>query len=188
MEFLTPQQVLHAYTIGVFPMANPEEENTIYWYEPMERGIIPLDGLKVSKSLKATLKKGKYEVRMNTAFRQIMEACADREDTWISEEIIDVYTELHEAGWAHSVECWDEDGLVGGLYGVSIKYAFFGESMFHRKTDASKVALVHLVAWLKENQFKLLDTQYLNDHLASLGGIAISQEEYKILLADALRD
>lgn len=188
MQFFSAEQVLHGYSLGVFPMAHPEEDNAIYWYEPEMRGIIPLNGLKVSKNLARTIRKGVFEVRMNTAFREVMEACANREETWISEEIIDIYTELHEKGWAHSVECWQDNKLVGGLYGIAMGRAFFGESMFHRVTDASKVALVYLVSWMKANGFTLLDTQYLNSHLASLGGIEIPKEEYQKRLKEALSE
>ena len=185
---LQPQEVLFGYSIGIFPMAHPEEENALYWYEPQLRGIIPLDQLKISKSLTQTLKSNKYIVTFNTAFEEVIRACGQRDDTWISEEIIDVYCRLHEMGHAISIETRNKKGeLVGGLYGVVMGKAFFGESMFHTATDASKVALVSLVNWMKQNQMTLLDTQYLTDHLRSLGGKEVSKEEYKQLLREALQ-
>jgi leucyl/phenylalanyl-tRNA--protein transferase len=187
MDFLSPAQVIHGYQIGVFPMAHPEEENTIYWYEPTLRGILPLKGMRVSKSLRKRIEREEFEVSMNQDFAAVIDACSLREETWISEEIKRVYTELHKAGWAHSVECRKDGQLVGGLYGVAIGRAFFGESMFHTATDASKVALYYLVEWLKGNDFELLDMQYLTPHLESLGGIEIPQEEYLKLLEKALK-
>lgn len=187
MEQITPDMVLYAYSIGVFPMANQEENNEIFWVEPEFRGILPLDQLKVSKSLKQTLRSGKYYVTINKDFNAVMRGCANRSETWISEEIIDVYTQLHEMGYAFSFETWNTTHeLVGGLYGVAMGRAFFGESMFSTQTDASKVALYVLVNWMKENQLQLLDTQYITDHLKSLGAIEIPKEEYKKLLAEAL--
>lgn len=182
---LTPNQVLYAYTVGMFPMADPEEGDAIYWHEPVMRGIMPLDGLKVSKSLRKRLAGNEFEVTLNKCFAKVMKACAKREETWISAEIIRVYTKLHKAGWAHSIEVWKEGELVGGLYGVSIERAFFGESMFHTATDASKVALVYLVNWLLENGFELLDMQFLTPHLQSMGGIELPQEKYLELLKKA---
>lgn len=187
MEFLTPSQVIHGYSMGIFPMAVPEEENLIYWFEPKKRGIMPLDGLKVSKSLKKRIDKQEFHVTMNKDFKGVVKACSERKETWISEDIQAVYAELHETGWAHSVECWQEGQLVGGLYGVAIKKAFFGESMFHKKTDASKVALFYLIEWLRGNGFDLLDMQYLTDHLASMGGIEITQKKYLTLLNNAIK-
>jgi leucyl/phenylalanyl-tRNA--protein transferase len=187
MEQITPDMVLYAYSIGVFPMANPDENNEIFWVEPEFRGIIPLDEFKVSKSLKQTLRSGKYYVTINQSFESVMRGCANRTETWISEEIIDVYKQLHEMGYAFSVETWNTNHeLVGGLYGVAIGKAFFGESMFSTQTDASKVALYVLVNWMRENHLQLLDTQYITDHLKSLGAIEITKEEYKKLLAEAL--
>ncbi|MBI1221216.1 MAG: leucyl/phenylalanyl-tRNA--protein transferase [Bacteroidetes bacterium] len=188
MNFLTPSQVIQGYTMGVFPMAHPEEDNTIYWYEPKMRGILPLDGLKVSKSLRKRINKHEFKVTLNEAFDEVMKSCARRDETWISEEIRQVYGELHKSGWAHSIECWKDGNLVGGLYGVAIKRAFFGESMFHLATDASKVALYYLVEWLKGNKLELLDMQYLTPHLESLGGIEISQKEYLERLSRAMRE
>lgn len=184
---LTPEQVLYGYGIGIFPMAHEEENNTIYWYEPELRGIIPLDGLKISKSLKQTLRSKKFNVSLNTCFEEVMRACADRSERWISEEIISVYCQLHKMGYAHSIEVTNADNnLVGGLYGVSLGKAFFGESMFHKERDTSKVALVYLVEWLNANQFTLLDTQYITDHLRTLGAIEIPKEAYLSLLKEAI--
>lgn len=187
MNFLTPSQVIQGYTMGVFPMAHPEEMNTIYWYEPKMRGIMPLNGFKLSKSLRKRIEREEFEVSIDSDFSAVIEACAKRDQTWISEEIREVYTQLHEDGWAHSVECRQNGELVGGLYGVAIKRAFFGESMFHKVTDASKVALFYLIEWMKENHFELLDMQYLTPHLASLGGVEITQKRYLTLLNRALK-
>ena len=184
---LTAQQVLHGYTIGVFPMAHADEEYKIFWYEPEKRGIIPLDGLKVSKSLKQTLRSKKFHFTINQDFEKTIRACARTENVWISEEIISVYCELHEMGFALSFETRNEyNELVGGLYGVAIHKAFFGESMFHIERDASKAALVFLIEWMKSNGFILLDTQYTTQHLKSLGAIEIEKVEYLKLLNHAL--
>lgn len=188
MGTLTAEQVLHGYTMGIFPMADSDENDLIYWYEPRMRGIIPLDGFKVSKSLKQTLKSGKFTISINRRFEQVMRHCANRKERWISEEIIRVYTELHQMGYAYSFEALNaQDELVGGLYGVAMGKAFFGESMFHLERDASKVALFYLVEWMKLKEMELLDTQYLTDHLKSLGGIEITQQQYLELLLKALQ-
>lgn len=188
MEDISPDMVLYAYSIGVFPMANNDEENSIYWVEPELRGIIPLDEFKVSKSLKQTLRSGKYRVTINQNFEGVMRGCANREETWISEKIIEVYCHLAETGYGFSFETWnDKNELVGGLYGVAMGKAFFGESMFSTQTDASKVALYCLVQWMKEHHFMLLDTQYITDHLKSMGAIEIDRAAYLALLADADR-
>ncbi|MEI6594025.1 MAG: leucyl/phenylalanyl-tRNA--protein transferase [Bacteroidota bacterium] len=184
---LTAQQVLHGYTLGVFPMAHADENFKIYWYEPEVRGIIPLDGLKVSKSLKQTLRSKKFHFTINQDFEKTIRSCSRNDNVWISEEIISVYCELHEMGYAFSFETRNEyDAIVGGLYGVAIGKAFFGESMFHIERDASKAALVFLVEWLKANGFKLLDTQYTTSHLKSLGAIDIEKEDYLKLLNEAI--
>jgi leucyl/phenylalanyl-tRNA--protein transferase len=186
-DMLTPEMVLQGYSMGIFPMADSDDLNSIYWYEPQMRGIIPLHGLKISKSLKQTLRSGRFTVTINNDFEAVMQHCADRESRWISQEIIDVYVELHRLGFGFSFETRNrQNELVGGLYGIALGRAFFGESMFHLERDASKVALVGLVDWMNTNGFTLLDTQYLTDHLKSLGGIEIPQQEYLKLLLDAL--
>ena len=150
----------------------------IHWFSPEQRGIIPLDGLKISRSLRQTLRKNIFEIRIDSDFEKTIRACAEREDIWISEIIVQSYLNLHRHGFAHSVECWNNNTLVGGLYGVAIGGAFFGESMFSRMNDASKTALVALVQQLNEKGFVLLDTQYVNSHLATLGCVEIPKEEY----------
>jgi leucyl/phenylalanyl-tRNA--protein transferase len=178
------EALLNAYANGVFPMA---EEGEILWFSPERRGLIPLDSrFRIPHGLRRTLKRGLYEVRWNTAFREVMLACAERKETWIDEVILESYCALHEEGFAHSVECWDADGLQGGLYGVALPGVFFGESMFHRKTDASKVALVALVETLREKNFHLLDTQWMTEHLRQFGGYELPRCEYLTQLQAAL--
>ena len=178
------EALLNAYANGVFPMA---EDGEILWFSPERRGLIPLDSrFRIPHGLRRTLKRGIYEVRWNTAFREVMLACAERKETWIDEVILESYCALHEEGFAHSVECWDADGLQGGLYGVALAGVFFGESMFHRKTDASKVALVALVASLREKNFQLLDTQWMTDHLRQFGGYELPRRQYLAQLQAAL--
>jgi len=187
---LTPKILLRAYASGIFPMAENRHDKELFWVDPEMRGIIPLDGLHISKSLKKTLKRAPFEVRFNHDFKQVIEACAaegsGRQETWINDEIIRLYTQLYMMGHVHSVECWRDGKLAGGLYGVSLKGGFFGESMFHRDRDASKVALVHLVAHLKRCGFVLLDTQFVTDHLTTLGAIEVPREEYHLMLDHAL--
>lgn len=185
MNILTPELLIMAYQQGYFPMAEPDGE--MYWHSPDPRAIIPLDHVHISRSLRKTVAKGIYETRIDTAFQEVVINCAEREETWISDEIIDAYTRLHELGFAHSVEAWYEDRLVGGLYGVSLGGAFFGESMFAQMSDSSKVAFVHLVEHLRHQGFILLDSQYLNAHIASFGGIEIPRNEYLSRLAVATR-
>jgi leucyl/phenylalanyl-tRNA---protein transferase len=182
---LEPGTLLAAYRQGLFPM--PYDKRRIAWFSPARRGIIPLDGLRVSRSLRRSM--SRYEVRTDTRFRAVMEACADpaRKGGWINRDFVDAYARLHELGWAHSVETYDDSGrLVGGLYGVRIERLFAGESMFHRATDASKVALVHLVEWLRDVGAELLDVQWTTPHLESLGAIDISRDEYLRRLASAV--
>jgi len=182
MNALDPNIVLYAYTQGVFPMAHPEEDNAIYWHEPH----MPLDAFRVSKNLAREFRSGKFEFSIDHDFGAVLRACAARDETWISEEIIEVYQALHEMGYAHSFEVWKDEQLVGGLYGVAMGRAFFGESMFHRVTNASKLALVFLVEYLRQQGFVLLDTQFQTEHLAQFGAVEIPQAEYMKLLAEAL--
>jgi leucyl/phenylalanyl-tRNA--protein transferase len=185
--FLTPELLLSAYAQGMFPMAH--EDGRIYWHAPDPRAILPLDRLHTSRSLRRHIRRGLYEVRFNTAFAEVILACSaapGREHTWISEEIIEAYIWLHELGFAHSVETWLADELIGGLYGVALRGLFAGESMFSRRPDASKVALYHLVNRLKERGFVLLDVQYQTEHLERLGGIEVPGWYYRELLRDAL--
>lgn len=183
---LTPELVLRGYCCGVFPMS--DASGRIAWYGADPRCIIELDQLHVSHSLRKTLARGVFETRVNSAFARVMAACADRpERTWISAEIVRVYTQLHRLGFAHSVESWKDGQLVGGLYGVAIGGAFFGESMFHRATDASKVALVRLVERLRARGFVLLDSQWTTPHLERMGATEISAQEYEQRLEAALK-
>lgn len=179
-EIIPPEVLLNAYAQGVFPMA---EEGEIVWVSPRMRGIIPLDDrFHIPRGVRKSLGKKPFEIRYDTAFREVMLGCAERESTWIDGVILESYCRLHELGYAHSVECWDAEGLQGGLYGVSLGKAFFGESMFSRKTDASKIALVALVSRLREQGYGLLDTQWMTDHLRTFGGVEIRQEIYLNLL------
>lgn len=185
-EMIPAEVLLGAYAEGVFPMA---EDGEILWFSPEKRGVIPLDErFHISKGLRRALKKDPFEVRMDTAFRATMEGCAAREETWIDEVIYDSYENLFKLGFAHSVESWDSDGLQGGLYGVALGKVFFGESMFSRKTDASKIALVHLVEFLRVNDFTLLDTQWMTDHLRQFGGHELPREVYLEHLRDGLEE
>lgn len=183
---ITPDLLLSAYSIGLFPMAEERDSPDLHWVEPERRGVFPLDGIIVSKSLAKTLRSDRFEIVADRAFAQTMEACAEREKTWINDEILALYCALHAQGRAHSVEVREDGALVGGLYGVSLGAGFFGESMFHRARDASKVALAHLVARLRLGGYRLLDTQFLTPHLASLGAVEISRGEYRRRLAAAL--
>ena len=183
---ISPELLIYAYSTGVFPMAEHREDACVVWIEPEKRGILPLDGFHVSRSLRRVINKGVFEIKTDTAFKDVMLSCADREETWINDQILDAYCILFDLGIAHSVECWRNDMLVGGLYGVSLGGAFFGESMFSKETNASKVALCALVERLKAGGFTLLDTQFLTSHLARFGGIEISGKEYLSLLNAAL--
>ena len=187
---LTPEILLRAYAEGLFPMAERRGDPTLYWISPDKRGIIPLDGFHVPRRLARTMRGNVFEVTSDRCFRQVMEACAapapGRTESWINDEILRLYTALHASGHAHSVECWRDGELAGGLYGVRLGAAFFGESMFSRHRDASKVALVHLVEGLKRGGFALLDTQFITAHLARFGAIEIPRERYLLKLHDAL--
>ena len=181
---IPPEVLLQGYRLGVFPMAM--EDGTIEWFSPDKRGILPLDGFHIPHGLRRTLRKHEFEVRIDTAFEHVMRRCAERAETWISREIAASYLRLHELGYAHSVETWCEGQIAGGLYGVAIGGAFFGESMFHEVTDASKVALHALVARLRQQHFALLDTQWLTPHLRQFGGVEISRRQYMYLLTRAV--
>jgi leucyl/phenylalanyl-tRNA--protein transferase len=188
---LTPEILLEAYAAGIFPMAESADDPELFWVDPLRRGILPLDGFHIPRRLGRVLRRGLFEVRADSAFEAVIRACAaaseTRPSTWINEEIVQLYSALFARGAAHSVECWHEGELVGGLYGVSLGGAFFGESMFSRVTDASKIALVHLVERLRLGGYRLLDTQFLTPHLAQFGGVEISRARYRRLLAEALR-
>lgn len=190
MTTITPKILLQAYAVGIFPMAETAEDNALYWVEPDERGIFPLHGLRISHSLRKQVRKQAFEIRIDSAFSKVIDACAakteSRQSTWINARIRKLYNQLHQMDHCHSVECWQEGKLVGGLYGVKIGAAFFGESMFSRVTDASKVALVHLIARLNAGGFQLLDAQFMNPHLKTLGAIVISKADYKELLPSAI--
>jgi leucyl/phenylalanyl-tRNA---protein transferase len=187
---ITPQLLLRAYALGLFPMAESAKAKEIFWVEPQERAIFPLHGFVVSRSLAKTVRQNLFEVRVDTDYEGVIDACAapapGRTSTWINDEIRRLYRALYDIGAVHTVECWREGRLVGGLYGVALGAGFFGESMFHRETDASKVALTHLVARLRAGGFRLLDTQFMTSHLASLGAVTVSRESYRRLLGDAL--
>ncbi len=181
---IDPELLLQGYRLGVFPMAM--EDDSIEWFSPDPRAILPLDDFHVPHALRRVERKKVFETSINNAFSEVIDACAKREDTWINHEIIKSYTRLHELGHAHSVEAWKEGKLAGGLYGVAIGGAFFGESMFHRVTDASKIALVALVEHLRAHKFVLLDTQWLTPHLQQFGGLEISRNHYLRLLRRAV--
>ena len=187
---LTPELIIRAYSAGIFPMAEDADSPDLFWVSPEQRGVMPLDGFHVSKSLRKTLKHHPYRVVVDTDFNAIIDGCAtegeDRDQTWINPTIRKLYGELYRRGFVHTVEVWDDSDLVGGLYGLALGAAFFGESMFHRKTDASKIALAHLVERLNAGGFRLLDTQFVTDHLRSLGGIEIPRTVYEVQLAAAL--
>lgn len=183
---LTPALVLRAYAAGMFPMAEGRDDPDLFWVDPEFRGILPLDGFHVSRSLARRVRRGGYRVTLNADFAGVMDACAARETTWINGTIRALYGDLHRSGHAHSVEVYEEGVLAGGVYGVSLGAAFFGESMFSTRTDGSKRALLHLVDHLRRTGFRLFDTQFLTDHLASLGGIEIGRAAYRVALAEAL--
>jgi leucyl/phenylalanyl-tRNA--protein transferase len=184
---LTPENLLRAYAAGIFPMAEGRDDPGLHWVDPRRRGILPLDGFHISRSLARRLRTWPHEVRVNTDFLGVVRACADRPETWINAPILNLYRALHQAGFAQSVEVWEDDALVGGVYGVTLGAAFFGESMFSRRTDASKVALAWLVDRLRAGGFTLFDTQFLTPHLASLGGVEITRAEYHRRLGEAIR-
>jgi leucyl/phenylalanyl-tRNA---protein transferase len=188
---ITPQMLLAAYAQGLFPMGERRDDPTLYWVSPDRRGVLPLDAFHVPHRLARTVRSGRFSVTCDQAFGRVMEECAaprpGREQSWINSEIVRLYGALFGGGHAHSVECWRDGKLAGGLYGVSLGGAFFGESMFSNERDASKVALVHLVERLKSSGYMLLDTQFLTAHLARFGAVEIPREQYLLLLQDAIR-
>ena len=183
---LTPELLLHGYSIGVFPMAEHRGDTEIFWVDPKRRGVMPLDGFHISRSLARRMRRGGYHITVDRDFVGVVDGCADRVETWINDEIRDLYLALHDHGHAHSLEVWEDETLIGGVYGVVLGAAFFGESMFSRRTDASKIALAYLVDRLKQGGFILFDTQFLTDHLASLGGVEITRAEYHRRLERAM--
>lgn len=187
---ITADLLLKAYAVGIFPMAESADDPGLFWLEPERRGIFPLDAFHVPRRLARTVRSGRFEIRVDTAFDDVIAACAapaaGRPSTWINRRIRELYGELHARGHAHSVECWIGPDLVGGLYGVAIGAAFFGESMFHSASDASKVALVHLVERLRAGRFALLDAQFVTDHLQQFGAVEISKRDYQRRLAEAV--
>jgi leucyl/phenylalanyl-tRNA--protein transferase len=187
---LSPDILLRAYAVGLFPMAEHHDESALYWIDPEKRGILPIERFRIPRRLRKTVRQNRFRIQCDTAFEDVIRLCAkptkERKDTWINQEIIQLYINLFEIGRAHSVEAWLNGKLVGGLYGVALGGAFFGESMFSRADDASKVALVHLVARLKLGGFTLLDTQFVTNHLNQFGAAEIHRSGYRHLLSSAL--
>lgn len=183
---LTPQMMLNAYANGVFPMSDSRDDPELYWVDPTDRGIFPLYGFHISRSLAKTIRSERFSIRFNTDFDAVVEGCADRPETWINDTIFDLYRQLHVMKFCHSLEVYEADALVGGVYGLTLGTAFFGESMFSRRTDASKVALAYMAARLNKTGFTLFDTQFITPHLASLGAIEIPRASYHERLDKAL--
>tara|TARA_R100000687_G_scaffold82847_1_gene83553 strand:+ start:1607 stop:2242 length:636 start_codon:yes stop_codon:yes gene_type:complete len=186
MPDLTPELLLHGYSIGIFPMAEHRDDPEIFWVDPRRRGVFPLDGFHISRSLARVMRRTRFTITTNTAFNEVVTGCADRADTWINAEIFSLYAQLHRLGHAHALEVWEDDMLVGGVYGVTLGRAFFGESMFSRRDNASKIALACLVDRLNRGGFTLFDTQFLTPHLASLGAQEITRAAYHARLEMAL--
>jgi len=185
MSELTPELLLHGYSIGIFPMAEHRDDPEIFWVDPRRRGVMPLQGFHLSRSLAKAMRRSPLRASVDENFAAVVEGCADRADTWINEEIFSLYNALHQRSHAHSVEIWEDQTLVGGVYGVTLGGAFFGESMFSRRTNASKMALAVLVDRLRRAGFVLFDAQFLTDHLASLGAVEITRAEYHARLDHA---
>ncbi len=183
---LSPELLLHGYSIGIFPMAEHRDDPELFWVDPKFRGVFPLDGFHISRSLARRMRRCGYVITINQNFDGVVDGCADRIDTWINSELRGLYRSLHQNGQAHSLEVWDGGTLVGGIYGIALGAAFFGESMFSRQTDASKIALAYLIDRLRRTGFTLFDTQFLTAHLASLGAIEISRAAYHSELSQAL--
>ena len=190
MVAVTPEMLLRAYGLGIFPMAESRDDPRLFWVDPDTRGVIPLDAFHLSRRLARRVRSGVFEPRIDSDFSGVIQACAEprpgHPETWINDQIVALYAALFERGHVHTVECWREGSLVGGLYGVSLRGAFFGESMFSRESDASKVALVHLVDHLRDRGFRLLDVQFLTPHLETLGAIEVSRADYQEMLRSAL--
>ena len=185
MSDLTPELLLHGYSVGIFPMSEARDDPEIFWVDPCKRGVMPLDGFHISRSLRRAMSRSSWTITIDCDFEGVVDGCADREDTWINTEIRSLYTGLFTRGHAHSLEIWEGKTLVGGVYGVVLGAAFFGESMFSRRTNASKIALACLVDRLNKGGFLLFDTQFITDHLASLGAHEISRAQYHAQLAHA---
>lgn len=184
---LTPDLLLRAYAMGIFPMAESRDAPEVHWVDPRRRGIFPLDNFHISRSLSAQIRRQEYQIRTNTAFDAVVAACADRPETWINPPIFALYSALHAADHAHALEVWDGPALIGGVYGVTLGTAFFGESMFSRRRNASKIALAWLIHRLRAGGFTLFDTQFLTPHLASLGAVEITRADYHARLGRALQ-
>lgn len=182
---LTPDLLMQGYATGIFPMAEHRDDPEVFWVDPQRRGVLPLDGFHLSRSLRREMRRTAFDVRIDTDFEAVLDGCADRVDTWINSEIRELYVSLHSRGEAHSLEIWSGDVIVGGVYGVTLGAAFFGESMFSRRSNASKIALACLVDRLNDGGFLLFDTQFLTHHLASLGAIEISRAQYQKALQNA---
>lgn len=183
---ITPELLLNAYAAGIFPMAETRDDPDVFWVDPRRRGIFPLDRFHVSRSLARRMRRWPHRVTVNRAFGDVVDACADRDETWINAEIRRLYLDLQGLGHAHSLEIWEGEELVGGVYGVTLGAAFFGESMFSRRTDASKIALAYLVDRLRRGGFRLFDAQFLTPHLASLGAVEVTRAEYHRQLEKAI--
>lgn len=184
---ITPELLLQAYAVGVFPMAESRDDPRLHWVDPRRRGILPLDGFRMSRSLRRRILQQPFTIRIDSDFEGVMQGCAARPETWINDTIFRLCSALHRAGHAHTLEVWEEDSLVGGVYGITLGAAFFGESMFSARRDASKIALAYLVDRLRAGGFTLFDTQFITPHLASLGAIEIARARYHELLRDAIR-
>ncbi|EEE38799.1 leucyl/phenylalanyl-tRNA--protein transferase [Rhodobacteraceae bacterium KLH11] len=184
---LSPELLLHGYSIGIFPMAEHRDDPKLFWVDPKFRGVFPLDGFHISRSLARRIRSCGYRITIDRDFAAVVDGCADRADTWINPELRRLYAELHQGGRAHSLEVWEDNTLVGGVYGVVLGAAFFGESMFSRRTDASKIALAYLVDRLRQTGFILFDTQFLTAHLASLGAIELPRATYHSELKQAVK-
>jgi leucyl/phenylalanyl-tRNA--protein transferase len=183
---ITPELLLRAYASGVFPMADSASSVEIFWVDPTRRGIIPLNNFHVSRTLRSALRQGDYSIQIDTDFNQTVSLCAGRPETWINDQIFDLYTELHHLGFAHSLEVWRDNCMIGGVYGVAIGAAFFGESMFSKATNGSKIALSYLIYHLNVAGFTLFDTQFITPHLQTLGAVEIPRRQYQKMLANAI--